>query len=177
MRRNQISINICRYNSEVPQSYPEDHQIISVYSDSNNLFEALSSAYAKAVDTVAEWQPVAVRTDIVTNADGTMSGKMLGRRYSENVQLEYIDKRLTMNRDLLFYIEHSEEILSVIKNSEDKATVKKNLEEHFGFTQQQIASILRIRFDMFTCEEVEGIKADIAEMEEVIKNREERNKK
>lgn len=176
MRKNQISINICRYNDQVPQGYPEQRQIINVYSDSNNLFEALSSAYAKAVDTVAEWQRVAVRTDIVTNADGTMSGNILGRTYSEDIQLEYLDERLKMNRDLLYYIEHSEEILSVIKNSDDKAAVRKNLEEHFGFTQQQIASILRIRFDMFTREEIEDIKADIAKMEEVIKNREERNK-
>jgi len=177
VRKNQISINICRYNDQVPAGYPEQRQIINVYSDDNNLFAALSKAYAKAVDSIEEWQHVGCRCDITTNADGTISGKMLGRRYSENYQLQYVDERLKMNKDLLFYINRSKEILNLIKNSKYKESVNKNLEAHFGFTQQQISSILRIRFDMFTQEEVEDIKNDIDIIEEVIKKREERNKK
>lgn len=171
MRKNQVNINICRIHDQVPVSYPEERQIISIYSDSNNLYEALGSAYAKAIDTIAEWERVAVRTNISTNADGALSGKLLGRLYTENTELENVDKRLELNRELLFYIEHSEDILRIIKSSKDKATARKVLQDRMSLSQQQIASILRLRFDMFTLSEVEEIKEDIRRMEALIRSR------
>ena len=49
MRSNQVEIKIRRFGDEVPPSYGSDKQIISVYADSNNLFEALSVAYSEAI--------------------------------------------------------------------------------------------------------------------------------
>lgn len=177
MRKNQISINITRYNDEVPASYPEKRQTINVYSDSNNLFEALSMAYTQAVNAIREWQSVAARTDIRTNVDNFLSGKLLGRRYSDNVKLQFVDERLKLNKDLLFYIENSQEILQVIKESRNKCEAMIKLTEYFNFTQEQISSIFRIRFDMFTFEEIEEIKTDMKKMEDIIEEREKRKNK
>lgn len=47
MIKNQVSINITRYGDQVPKGYPLDTQIVHIYSDSSNLFAALSKAYAK----------------------------------------------------------------------------------------------------------------------------------
>ena len=41
MRKNQIEIKIRRFGDEVPDNYGNDQQIIQVYVDSNNLYEAL----------------------------------------------------------------------------------------------------------------------------------------
>ena len=54
MRQNQITIKICRFGSEVPRTYPEQRQEIEVYSDSNNFYQALSIAYAKAIEEILD---------------------------------------------------------------------------------------------------------------------------
>lgn len=55
MRKNQVTIKIQRFGDVVPKDYPnEDRQTISVYADSNNLYEALTAAYNAAVNEIAK---------------------------------------------------------------------------------------------------------------------------
>lgn len=174
MRKNQISLNITRFNDQVPKGYPEDRQIINIYADSNNLFAALSEAYAKAINVVEEWQSVAVRCDITTNADEGIASRMLARRYDENYHLEYVDERLEMDKKLLGYIENSSAIIDVIKSS-TRENVRTNLEEKFGYTQKEIQNILRINFAMMTAEDVEKIREEIPKFEKIIEERKKQN--
>lgn len=58
MRNNQVEIKIRRFNEEVPLSYKNDSQIISVYADSNNLFEALSVAYSEAIKELQKYEEI-----------------------------------------------------------------------------------------------------------------------
>ena len=56
MRSNQIEIKIRRYGDVIPESYGDDVQVISVYADSDNLFEALSAAYGAAIQKLQEYE-------------------------------------------------------------------------------------------------------------------------
>ncbi len=168
MRRNQLNLTITRFGEAVPDAYPEDTQIIHVYADDNNLYAALTKLFATAVNEIAEWERINVRTDISNNAYGDITAKILGRKYSENNDLEYTKKRLQMDKELLGYIENSTKILDVIKNSRDQKDVRKNLEEKLGYTQNEIASILRLRFDSFTQDEVDAIKEEIKKLESIL---------
>lgn len=58
MRSNQVEIKIRRFGDEVSSSYDSDKQIISVYADSNNLFEALSVAYSEAIRKLQTYEPI-----------------------------------------------------------------------------------------------------------------------
>lgn len=58
MRSNQVEIKIRRFGDEVPSDYNSDKQIISVYADSNNLFEALSVAYSEAIQKLQEYEQI-----------------------------------------------------------------------------------------------------------------------
>ena len=58
MRKNQVSIKINRYEDEVPEDYKKDTQIISVYADSNNLFEALSVAYSEVIKELQQHETI-----------------------------------------------------------------------------------------------------------------------
>lgn len=98
MRKNQISLHINRFSNGVPKGYPEDRQIINIYVDSNNLFAEPSEAFAIGINVVEEWQSVAVRCDITTNADDSITSRMLARGYNENYHLEYTNDRLEMNK-------------------------------------------------------------------------------
>ena len=178
MRTNQVSIKIERFHKQVPDSYPvPGYQRISVYSDSSDsLWEALSMAYAQAVNTVREWEPIAVRTDIVTNATprraenpviNTMSGRMLGRRYDDDCRIDYLENRLQMYRSLLYIIEHSDEITAIIKSAEDEADARRLLMEKLGFSLSLANSALLVRFQCFTKKEIREIEEDIAEMERI----------
>lgn len=170
MRKNQISLNIMRFGSEVPKGYPNDRMVIHIYSDSNDLYAALSKAYAKAINVIEEWEHVGARCDISTNADGGIIAKSLNRRYNENTDLEYYDERLEMDKRLLGYIENSTAILDVIKSS-DKENVRKNLSEKLGYSPEEIPNILRINFGMMTAEDIEAVKSEITEIEERLRSR------
>ena len=50
MRKNQVTIVIKRFG----EKYPNFRQETQIYADSNDLFEALSVAYAKAVETFSD---------------------------------------------------------------------------------------------------------------------------
>lgn len=164
MRRNQVSLNITRFGSEVPKGYPEDRMSVNIYADSNNLYAALSKAYAKAINVMEEWERVAARCDISTNADGTVLAETLNRRYNENYELEYYDRKIKANKKLLGYIENSTAILDVIKSSR-KEDVRGKLSEKFGYTLEETNNILRINFGMMTAEDIEAIKNETAELE------------
>lgn len=56
MRSNQVTLRINRYAEAVPESYDSDRQIIDVYADSNNLFEALAVAYNEAMNELQKYE-------------------------------------------------------------------------------------------------------------------------
>lgn len=58
MRKNQVEILIRRHGDEVPSSYEKDIQVIQVYADSNNLFEALSVAYSEAIKELQKYENI-----------------------------------------------------------------------------------------------------------------------
>ena len=58
MRTNQVEIKISRFGDEVPSTYNEDVQVIKVYADSNNLFEALSVAYSEAIRELQNYEKI-----------------------------------------------------------------------------------------------------------------------
>lgn len=71
MRKNQIEIKIRRFGDEVPDSYGNDQQIIQVYTDSNNLYEALSVAYSEVIKELQKYEtiPSFGRVDVSNNND------------------------------------------------------------------------------------------------------------
>lgn len=58
MRKNQVEIKIRRFGDEVPSNYNDDKQIISVYVDSNNLYEALSVAYSEVIKELQNYETI-----------------------------------------------------------------------------------------------------------------------
>lgn len=170
MRKNQITLTIRRFGDQVPKGYPMDGMDVKVYADSNNLYEALSKAYAKAINVMEEYERVGVRCDITTNADETISARLLNRRYNENSRLDYVDDCLDMDEKLLGYLERSHEIIDVIRQS-TKENVRNNLMEKLGYSKSEVQDILRIHFGMMTAEDVENLKEDIARLKKVIEER------
>ena len=68
MRSNQVTIRIERFGKYVPKGYPADVQRIEVYCDDfNSIYAALSKAYALAINELAEYENIGVRTDVYTN--------------------------------------------------------------------------------------------------------------
>ncbi|MCH5205969.1 MAG: hypothetical protein J1F09_03380 [Oscillospiraceae bacterium] len=47
MRKNQVTIFVKRFDGK----YPDNRQVTEIYADSNDLFEALSAAFVKTVET------------------------------------------------------------------------------------------------------------------------------
>jgi hypothetical protein len=58
MRKNQVTIQIKRFGDQVPVGYSKGIQEINVYTDSNNLFEALSAAFAQVLEEVRKYESV-----------------------------------------------------------------------------------------------------------------------
>ena len=58
MRRSQVEIMISRFGDDVPSTYNDDKQVIRVYADSNNLFEALSVAYSEAIRELQNYETI-----------------------------------------------------------------------------------------------------------------------
>ena len=69
MRANQVEITIRRFGDEVPVAYNDNQQIISVYADSNNLYEALSVAYSEVIKELQKYEtiPSFGRLDVSNN--------------------------------------------------------------------------------------------------------------
>lgn len=58
MRKNQVEIKVRRFGDEVPENFPADKQVISVYADSNNLYEALLIAYSELMKEIQRYENV-----------------------------------------------------------------------------------------------------------------------
>ena len=58
MRKNQVEIKVRRFRDEVPKNFPKDRQIVSVYADSNNLYEALLIAYSELMKEIQKYKNV-----------------------------------------------------------------------------------------------------------------------
>ena len=58
MRKNQVEIKVRRFGDEVPENFQEDKQVISVYADSNNLYEALLIAYYELIKEIQRYENV-----------------------------------------------------------------------------------------------------------------------
>ena len=69
MRKNQIEITVRRFGDQVPKDYENDKQIIHVYADSNNLYEALSIAYSELICELKKYEiiPSFGRVDVSNN--------------------------------------------------------------------------------------------------------------
>ena len=69
MRANQVEIKISRFGDEVPATYNDNQQVISVYADSNNLYEALSVAYSEVIKELQKYEtiPSFGRVDVSNN--------------------------------------------------------------------------------------------------------------
>ena len=58
MRKNQVEIKVRRFGDEVPENFPEDKQVINVYADSNNLYEALLIAYSELMKEIQRYENI-----------------------------------------------------------------------------------------------------------------------
>ncbi len=171
MRKNQLSLKVTRHGDQVPEGYPQKQQIINIYSDSNNLYEAMMLLNAKLINVIEEWEsiPSFGRCNISTNFDveNNISSRILQRRYEENTYLEYAKKRLELDKKLLMYIDNSTEIIELIKKS-NKDNVRENLMNRFDYNRDDVDNILRINFGIMTMTDIENIKKDILELESLI---------
>lgn len=161
MRCNQVSIHIERFGKYVPKDYPADVQRIHVYCDDfNSIYAALSKAYALAINELAEYENIGVRTDVYTNEFSRVDYReMRGalpetkRKYEEDVNLEYYDTDMELCRDRIWVYEHATEILQLLQECTDKETLSASLKDRFGLDDYQIRKLSQMRFDMLTKEE------------------------
>lgn len=58
MRSNQVEIKVRRFGDQVPESYGNNIQVISVYADSNNLYEALAVANSELMKALQEFENI-----------------------------------------------------------------------------------------------------------------------
>lgn len=166
MRANQINATLRRYNESVPEKY----RTISVYSDSNSPVNAISSAFAKLIDVLAEQEDISTRTDVFI-ADSSISGKMLGNNYYDDQRFEYVEQRLILDQETLNFIKNSDCIVNIIKASNDIEDARNNLKKECGYNEDQISTIFRMRFDMVTISEQERLKNDIERMHTIVNER------
>lgn len=173
MRCNQVSISIERFGEFVPEDYPADVQRIKVYCDDfQSVYAALSKAYAMAVNELAQYERIGVRTDVYTNEfsetdQGEMRSTLPKRKtkYEEDVNLQYTDTNLQLYKDLVWTYEHSGEIMDVIKQCEDEGGMKEALKERFGLNEYQIRKLSQIRLEMLTAKAYQFYKEEIEKME------------
>ncbi len=172
MRSNQVSILIERFGKYVPKDYPADVQRISVYCDDfQSVYAALSKAYAMAVNELNEYESIGVRADVSTNEFSYVDyRKMHGtipksrRSYNDDIDLEYVDTRLTLLRDYAWSYEHCGEIMEVIKSSV-KEDVVPALRERFELDDVQVRKLLQLRMDMLDRDSYEEICREIEDLE------------
>ena len=63
MRKNQISIKIERFGDQSPDG---KHQVIEVYADSNNIWEALTKANNLVADAITKTSPASLGTSSIS---------------------------------------------------------------------------------------------------------------
>lgn len=154
MRKNQVTIRIDRFGEVVPESYPKDSQRIEVYCDDHkSIYAALSKAYALAINELAEYDQICVRTDVYTNefsADLEATLPKTFNKYELDPKIQYTDTNTKLREDQLWTWEHMGELLEIIQQCEDKAQLSVALRERYALTDYQIKKILQTRLDMLT---------------------------
>lgn len=161
MRCNQVSINIERFGKYVPENYPADVQRIYVYCDDfQSIYAALSKAYALAINELAEYEQIGVRTDVYTNEFSredyrAMHGALLEtkRKYEDDVNFQYRDADLQLCEDRIWVYENAEKILEVLKECEDNDSIEAALKDSFQLNDYQIRKLSQMRLDMLTKQE------------------------
>ena len=95
MRCNQVTITIDRFGKYVPKNYPSNVQRIHVYCDDfKSVYAALSKAYAMAINELAQYEDIGVRTDVYTNEFSNGDRKLHGvlpndrTRFEEDINLD-----------------------------------------------------------------------------------------
>lgn len=58
MRKNQVTITIERFGDQIPAELNADSIRIDVYADSNNIYEALTAAFDKALSEIKNTQRI-----------------------------------------------------------------------------------------------------------------------
>ncbi len=184
MRCNQVTIKIERFGKHVPKNYPAAIQRIQVYCDDyNSIYAALSKAYALAINELAEYENIGVRTDVFTNEFSRencseMHGSLIDtkRKYEEDVNLEYRNSAIKLCEERIWIYEHATEILDVLRECTEKDMVAIKMKERFGLEDYQIRKLSQMRFDMLTKEEYLETKEKIKKMREIQRiNKEKRN--
>lgn len=157
MRKNQITIRIERFGEAVPDSYPKESQRIEVYCDDHNsIYAALSKAYALAINELAEYDSICVRTDVYTNefsgskADLEAALPKAFNQYELDPKIQYTDTNKKLKKDQQWVWEHMSELLEIIQRCEDKAQLSVALREKYALTDYQIRKIFKTRLDMLT---------------------------
>lgn len=173
MRCNQVSISIERFGKYVPKDYPADVQRIHVYCDDfKSIYAALSKAYAMAINELAQYEQIGVRTDIYTNEFSRADYRQMHNavfesksKYEDDVNLQYSDTLIQLYRDLIWAYEHSGEIIDVIKQCKDAGGMKETLMDRFDLNEYQVKKLSQIRFEMLTEKEYQSYKKEIERME------------
>lgn len=178
MRCNQVSIDIERFGKHVPKNYPADVQRIHVYCDDfNSIYAALSKAYALAINELAEYEKIGVRTDVYTNEFSRedyreMHGALLEtkRKYEEDVNLQYYDTDIKLCEDRIWVYEHANEIIEILRDCEDQKMLSARLKDKLGLDDYQIRKLSQMRFEMLTKAEYLETKQKLAQMKEMRKD-------
>lgn len=169
MRCNQVTINIERFGKYVPKDYPADVQKICVYCDDfNSIYAALSKAYALAINELAEYESIGVRTDVYTNEFSRADYREMysalpeiKRDYEDDVNLQYYNTDLQLCEDRIWVYENASAILEALKACEDSDAMSAKLKDEFGLNNYQIRKLSQMRFDMMTKAEYEQLKEKI----------------
>ena len=175
MRKNQLDMTLTRFGHQVPKGYPKDQQVLHVYADSNNVYEAISKGYAEIINLLLEYEPDHFgRCDGSTNADGSFYSRMLGKR---NKVSDYYKEAIEDLEDIIFYAENAVDILTVIKDSNNVHDAREALMGKYKLPVQKANKIMRLRFAMFTKNDVNKLKDRRDEyIEHVTKNKQAQEK-
>jgi hypothetical protein len=149
-------MTLTRTNDQVPKGYPKDQQVLHVYADSNNVYEALSKGYAEIINLLLEYEPDHFgRCDGSTNADGSFYSSMLGKK---NRLSDYNKEAIEDLEDIIFYAENALDILAVIKDSNNVDDAREALIQKYELPAHKVNKIMRLRFAMFTKNDVNKLK-------------------
>ena len=154
------------FGKECPEKYPEDVQCIRVYCDDyHNVFAALSKAYAQCINVLSEYENIGCSCDINTNKS-IGNGRYVrllgaGRKYGNDINFQYTKSRLKLLEDMLWCIDHSEELITLVKGSSNKEAAQNTIKEKYAFDDYQVRKIFELRFDLLTKAEVEDINKEL----------------
>ena len=149
---NRVVVSFTRFGKSVPRNYPELRQDVSVVSEGDDVFAALSMAYSGAINVLREWQRVAVRTDISTNGEHDVDDNLKPNFANafKDKEIERKEKRLRLEKDVGELVANGKEILKIIRKSENEEDVKERLMSELGMDGESAERALHLRLDMFT---------------------------